>query len=72
VADPEAPQPSEEVHLPESSYLPVLVALGITLALVGVVLTWAITGIGVVIAVASALRWVRQTREEMARLPLER
>ena len=64
-------QASEEVHLPEPSYLPVLVALGITLALVGLIVTWVITGIGVAIALAAAVRWVHQTREEMARLPLE-
>jgi hypothetical protein len=65
------PPPSEEVHLPEPSYLPALVALGLTLALVGVVLTWALTGIGVVIFVVAVARWIRQTREEMAELPLE-
>ena len=65
------PPPSEEVHLPEPSYLPALVALGITLALVGVILTWAITAIGVVLTVVCIVRWIRQTREEMAELPLE-
>ena len=65
------PPPSEEVHLPEPSYLPVLVALGLTLALVGVVLTWVLTGIGAVIFVVAVVRWIRQTREEMAELPLE-
>ena len=63
--------PSEEVHLPEPSYLPALTALVITLALVGVILTWIITGIGVVIAVVAIVRWIRQTRAEMAELPLE-
>jgi hypothetical protein len=67
----ELPPPSEEFHLPEPSYLPALVALGVTLALVGVVLTWAITGLGVVIAVVAIVRWIRQTRGEMAELPLE-
>jgi hypothetical protein len=65
------PPPSEEVHLPEPSYLPALVALGITLALVGVVLTWFLTGLGVVIFLVATVRWIRQTREEMAELPLE-
>ena len=65
------PPPSEEVHLPEPSYLPALAALGITLAITGVVLSWIICGIGVVIAVAAVVRWIRQTREEMAELPLE-
>jgi hypothetical protein len=65
------PPPSEEVHLPEPSYLPALTALGITLAVVGIVLSWIICGMGVVIAVVAIVRWVRQTREEMAELPLE-
>ena len=65
------PQPSEEVHLPDPSYLPVLVALGISLALVGVVLSLVITGIGVAIGLFAAIRWIRMTREEMSQLPLE-
>ena len=65
------PPPSEEVHIPEPSYLPALTALGLTLALVGVILTWVLTAIGLVIAVVSIVRWIRQTREEMSELPLE-
>lgn len=65
------PPPSEQIHLPEPSYLPALTALGISLALVGVILTWIITAIGVVIAVVAIARWIRQTRAEMAELPLE-
>jgi hypothetical protein len=65
------PPPSEEVHLPEPSYLPALVALGLTIALLGVILTWVLTGIGAVIFVVAVVRWIRQTREEMAELPLE-
>ena len=67
----QVPPPSEEVHLPAPSYLPALTALGITLALVGVILSWIITGIGVVIALVAIIRWLKQTREEMAELPLE-
>jgi hypothetical protein len=65
------PPPSEEVHLPEPSYLPALTALGVTLAITGVILSPILVGIGVVIAVAAIVRWIRQTREEMAELPLE-
>lgn len=65
------PLPTEEVHLPEPSYLPVLVALGVTLALVGVILTFVVSIVGVIIAVAAVVRWIRLTREEMAELPLE-
>ncbi len=62
--------PSEEVHLPEPSYLPALTALGITVALVGVILSWIICALGAVIAIVAIVRWIRQTREEMAELPL--
>jgi hypothetical protein len=67
----EAPEAGEAVHLPEPSYLPVLVAFGITISLVGVVLNVVIVGIGLLITLAAVVRWVRQTREEMADLPLE-
>ena len=65
------PRPTEEVHLPGSSYLPVVVAFGVTLALVGVVISYVMLAIGLIIAVAATVRWVRETREEMAELPLE-
>jgi len=76
VADPgeggqQLPPPSEEIHIPEPSYLPALTALGITLVVVGIVLTWVITAMGAVIAVVAIVRWIRQTREEIAELPLE-
>ena len=67
----QVPPPSEEVHLPEPSYLPALVALGVTIALVGVILTWFLSVLGAIIAVVALVRWIRQTREEMAELPLE-
>jgi hypothetical protein len=65
------PPAAEQVHLPGPTYLPAWTALGITLALVGVILTWVITGIGVVITIAAVSRWIRETREDMAHLPLD-
>ena len=66
-----APRPGEPVHLPGPSYLPVLTALGITLAIVGVVISWVVTGVGAVIAVIAVVRWIRETREDISELPLE-
>jgi hypothetical protein len=70
---PEEPVPpaGEPVHLPGPSYLPVLTAAGISLAIVGVVINYVLTVIGAVIAVIAIVRWVRETREEIAELPLE-
>ena len=63
--------PSEEIHLPEPAYTPVVLAFGITVVVVGVVLTWVMVVIGLIITLVALFRWIRQTREEMAELPLE-
>jgi Flp pilus assembly protein TadB len=69
--DEQVPEAGETVHLPEPYYLPILVALGITVTVVGVVLNWIIVGIGLAITVVTVVRWVRAVRGEMAELPLE-
>jgi hypothetical protein len=63
--------PTEEIHLPDPSYMPVLLAFGVTVVVVGVVLTWVMVAIGLIITLVALTRWIRQTREEMAELPLE-
>ena len=65
------PPPSEEIHLPDPSYLPPLMAFGITLILVGIVLSPVVVAVGAIFFVITLVRWIRQTREEMAELPLE-
>ena len=70
-ADGDVPPRGEEIHLPDPSYLPVVVAAGTTFVLVGVVIHFAIAGAGLLITVVGIVRWVRQTREEIAELPLE-
>ena len=66
-----APQTGEPVHLPGASYLPAWTAFGITIALVGVILNWVIVGIGAAIAGVAIWKWIGETREDMAQLPLE-
>lgn len=67
----DVPPAGEAIHLPGPSYLPVIVAAGVTIALVGVVLNWFVCGLGVAIAVMAILRWVRDVRADIADLPLE-
>ena len=62
---------TEEVHLPGPSYLPVWLAFGITILLVGLLLSWVICGIGGAIALIVLVRWIRETRQDIADLPLE-
>jgi multisubunit Na+/H+ antiporter MnhC subunit len=69
--DEEVPPAGEAVHLPGPSYLPAITALGIALALTGIVITWALTAIGVVITVVAVIRWIRETREDISELPLQ-
>jgi hypothetical protein len=70
--DEAPPPPAEHVHLPEPSYLPAAVGFGIAIALVGVVVSWVLVAIGVVIFVVPLILWIRQTREDISELPLER
>jgi hypothetical protein len=70
-AEEPAPPPGEPVHLPGPSYLPIITAAGITVALVGIVLNWVIVAIGGVVAVVAVIRWIRETREGISELPLE-
>ena len=65
------PPPGEPVHLPEPSYVPVLTALGVSLAVSGIVLSLVLTAIGGLIAAYAIVRWIGETRREMAELPLE-
>jgi membrane protein implicated in regulation of membrane protease activity len=64
------PPPAEMVHLPGPSFLPVVVAFGLTLLIAGVVLNIAMVVIGAVITVAAVWRWIRETRQDIAELPL--
>ncbi|HEX2414709.1 MAG TPA: cytochrome c oxidase subunit 4 [Thermoleophilaceae bacterium] len=66
-----AEPPGELIHLPGPSYLPVLLALGIALAVVGVVISIFLVVAGVAISVVVLARWIRETRRDIAELPLE-
>ena len=71
VSDPQAEAAGESVHLPGPSYQPALVAFGLTLAVVGIVLSPIVLVIGLVITVVTVVRWVRDTRREISELPLD-
>ena len=68
---PEAPPAGETIHLPGPTYLPIVTAVGVTIAVIGVVQSWIIVGIGVLITLFALVRWVRDTRQDIGELPLE-
>jgi hypothetical protein len=67
----EAPPVGEEVHMPEPSILPIVNAVGVTLSLVGITLSIAITIIGLLIFFATLVAWIRAASREMSELPLD-
>jgi len=68
--DPDLPPVGEEIHLPGPSILPLLVAVGITLALVGITINLVLVVVGVLLTVVCVVRWVRETRRDIDELPL--
>ncbi len=65
------PAASEDIHLPKPTYLPIMVAGGIALALVGIPFHLAPFLLGMVTWIVAVILWIRAAREEMAELPLE-
>jgi hypothetical protein len=67
----EAPPVAEEIHLPAPSFLPIFMAVGITLGVIGITINFIITIVGIVIFLITLIRWIRETRRDIAELPLE-
>jgi Flp pilus assembly protein TadB len=67
----EAPPVGEEVHLPGPTLIPLLSAVGITLIVIGTTINWIFTIIGAVIFILTTIRWIRDTRRDVAALPEE-
>lgn len=66
----ESPPPvGEEIHLPGPSILPLLLAVGITCALVGVTVSIILVVIGLAITIPSIVLWIRTTVADIAELP---
>lgn len=69
--DPEVPPAGEDIHLPGPSILPILTALGITLALIGVTTFIEFSVVGVLLTIGCLVRWIKDTRREVDELPLD-
>ena len=69
--DPEIPPTGEEVHLPGPTILPLLTAVGITLAVIGITISLILVIGGAVLTIACIARWIADTRREVNDLPLD-
>jgi hypothetical protein len=62
----------EQIHLPGPSLLPFAAAVGLTLGLVGLILSWWIVGLGAAVFLLTVIRWVQAVRLDVDALPSER
>jgi hypothetical protein len=69
--DPQVPPAGEEIHLPGPTLQPLLLAVGIAFAIVGVTIGPVFWVPGVILSVLVIIRWIRDARREMAELPVE-
>ena len=64
-----APQAGEEIHIPGPTILPLVAAIAITLIVIGTTLGWWLSIVGGVVLIIVVVRWVRDTRRDIAALP---
>jgi hypothetical protein len=64
------PAVGNEIHLPGPSLQPLLLTVGITMALVGLTSFRVMLYAGIVLTVVVLVRWIADTRAEIAHLPL--
>jgi hypothetical protein len=68
--DPSIPPVGEEIHLPGGSIQPLLLTIGITIALVGVTTSIVLVIFGGILTLWTLFRWISDARHEMAELPV--
>ena len=67
----ETPPAGELIHMPAPSILPVLNAVGLSLAIVGITISRVFVIAGLLLFLSTAIVWIRGARREMEELPLE-
>jgi hypothetical protein len=64
------PPVGEEIHIPGPSLDPVLLAVGITVTLLGVTLGWVLLVVGGLLTIGVLIHWVKEARAEFEHLPM--
>ena len=70
-ADRRTPPVGEEIHLPGPTLIPFVTAIAITLVVIGTTLSLIFSIIGLVLLVGCIVRWISDTRRDVAELPEE-
>jgi len=66
-----APPAGEDIHLPGGSIIPLVVAIGTTLLVIGTTVWYGWSIIGALILIVSITIWVRDVRRDVEALPEE-
>jgi hypothetical protein len=66
-----APPAGEQIHMPAPSALPLVNAAALAAAIVCITISWWLVGFAMIIFLATTVRWIGDTRREIAELPLE-
>jgi hypothetical protein len=66
-----APPPGEQIHMPPPSILPLVNAAGLGFAIISITLSWWLVGFGLLVFIVTTIKWIGDTRRDIADLPLE-
>jgi hypothetical protein len=66
-----APPAGEELHMPAPSALPLINAAALALAIVSITISWWVVGAAMIVFLATAVRWIRDVKRDIADLPLD-
>ena len=67
----ELPEVGEEIHLPGPSAQPLMLAVGITLILLGLTVSWVVFAFGMLIFCVTLYRWIKDAIFEYQHTPDE-
>jgi hypothetical protein len=62
----------EQIHLPGNTLIPLYTAAGITVGLLGLILSWPFVAAGGAITALSVYAWIKAAARDYERLPRER
>jgi hypothetical protein len=65
------PPAGEEIHMPAPSIIPLINAAALALAIVSITLSWYIVVFAGIIFLWTTVRWIADTRRDIAALPLD-
>jgi hypothetical protein len=65
------PPAGEEIHMPAPSILPLINAAALAVAIVSITLTWYLVIFAGIIFLGTTVRWIADTRRDIAALPLD-